>query len=68
MYVKGYGSPVELQQGLQDYFVDYNNVHLHPSLGYSTPDEVFRSDQGGRVCIVDKYRLINEPRQDLFEK
>jgi len=67
LYVKGYGSSAELQQCLKEYFVDFNSVRLHQSLGYSTPDEEYRSGQGGGAHIVDKYRLKNEPKQELVE-
>ncbi|KAA6232308.1 IS3 family transposase [Chlorobium phaeovibrioides] len=68
LYAKGYGSPAELQQGLTEYFVDYNTVRPHQSLDYSTPDEVYRSGQGGGAHIVDKYRLKNEPQEELNEQ
>lgn len=68
LYVKGYGSPAELQQGLKEYFVDYNSVRPHQSLGYSTPDEVYRSGLGGGAHIVDKYRLKNEQIVELDEQ
>jgi len=61
-------SPAELQQGLTEYFVDYNSVCSHQSLDYSTPDEVYRSGQGGGVHIVDKYRLKNESQEELNEQ
>jgi putative transposase len=66
--VKGYVTPAESQQGLGEYFVDHNNVCPYQSLGSSTPDEVYRSGQGGGAHIVDKYRLKNEPKQELAEK
>ena len=66
--MKGYSSPAELQQGLKEYFVDYNTARPHQSLGYSTPDEVYRSGQGGGAHIVDKYRLKNEPQEEVNEQ
>ena len=68
LYMKGYGSPSVLQQGLKEYFLFYNSERPHQSLGYKTPDEVYRSGQGGGAHIVDKYRLKNEPKQELCKE
>jgi putative transposase len=55
MYLKGYGTPVELKHGLAKYFDLYNTERPHQSLGYRTPDEVYASGTGGGACIVDKF-------------
>ena len=55
LYLKGYGTPVELKQGLAKYFHLYNTKRPHQSLGYKTPDEVYESGTGGGACIVDKF-------------
>ena len=41
--------------GLTQYFAFYNSERPHQSLGYSTPDEVYRSGEGGGAKIVDKF-------------
>ncbi len=68
IYLKGYSSPAELQQGLNEYFVLYNTERPHQSLAYSTPDEVYYSGKGGGACIVDKYLSLNEQRIVVNEK
>ena len=55
LYLKGYGTPVELKQGLAGYFGLYNTERPHQSLGYKTPDEVYASATGGGACIVDNF-------------
>jgi putative transposase len=35
----------EAKQGLGDYFQFYNRERLHQSLGYQTPEAVYRQDQ-----------------------
>jgi putative transposase len=65
LYLKGYNSPTELQQGLKEYFVFYNSERVHQSLGYKTPDSVYSSGIGGGARIVDKYHLKNGPKEKL---
>jgi putative transposase len=55
VYLKGYASLPELLLGLTDYFVFYNTERFHQSLGYRTPDQVYRSASGGGARIVDKF-------------
>jgi putative transposase len=55
VYLKSYGSMHELLLGLTAYFQFYNQERLHQSLGYLTPDNVYRSAAGGGAMIVDKY-------------
>jgi putative transposase len=45
----------ELTAGLARYFVFYNEECPHQSLGYTTPDVVYRTAIGGGAVIVDKY-------------
>ena len=45
----------ELLIGLTEYFVLYNTERTHQSLGYDTPDQVYRTASGGGARIVDKY-------------
>jgi len=55
VYLKGYGSMVELTLGLTKYFAFYNGERPHQSLGYETPDTVYRTALGGGAVIVDKF-------------
>ncbi len=42
VYLKDYGNVTEARQGLKDYFEFYNRERLHQSLGYKTPEAVYR--------------------------
>ncbi len=55
VYLKGYGSMGELTLGLAEYFAFYNGERPHQSLGYKTPDSVYRTAIGGGAMIVDKF-------------
>lgn len=55
VYLRGYASVPELLLGLAAYFEFYNAGRFHQSLGYLTPDEVYRTGNGGGARIVDKY-------------
>ena len=45
----------ELMVGLAKYFVFHNGERPHQSLGYKTPDVVYRTAVGGGAVIVDKF-------------
>lgn len=45
VYLKDYRNVVEAKQGLRSYFEFYNRERLHQSLGYQTPEEVYRQGQ-----------------------
>lgn len=55
VYLKGYASMGELLVGLAQYFAFYNGERSHQSLGYMTPDVVYRTAIGGGAMIVDKF-------------
>ena len=55
VYLKGYASIPELMMGLAEYFAYYNTERSHQSLGYQTPDQVYKTATGGGALIVDKY-------------
>ncbi len=55
VYLRGYASVPELLLGLAAYFEFFNSERFHQSLGYLTPDEVYRTGSGGGARIVDKY-------------
>jgi putative transposase len=62
VYLKGYASMGELLVGLAQYFVFYNGERPHQSLGYMTPDVVYRTAIGGGAMIVDKFGgAVGEP-------
>ena len=56
VYLKGYATLPDLLLGLTEYFAFYNTERKHQSLGYDTPDEVYRTGCGGGARIVDKYK------------
>ena len=47
VYLRGYATMPELLIGLTEYFVLYNTERPHQSLGYATPDQVYRTASGG---------------------
>ena len=55
VYLKGYATMPELLTGLTEYFMFYNTERTHQSLGYDTPDQVYRTASGGGARMVDKY-------------
>ena len=60
VYLKGYSSMGELTLGLTEYFAFYNSERSHQSLGYKTPDSVYRTAIGGGAVIVDKFGTAPE--------
>ena len=55
--LKAYANVLDAQRGLEDYFRFYNGLRPHQALGYRTPAEGFRGEQGvveeesnGRRC------------------
>ena len=60
VYLKGYATMSELLVGLTEYFVLYNTERPHQSLGYDTPDQVYRTASGGGARIVDKYNATEK--------
>ena len=55
VYIRGYASLPELLLGLTEYFAFYNGERPHQALGYRTPDDVYRSGDGGGARIVDRF-------------
>ena len=70
VYLKGYATLPELLLGLTEYFVYYNTERTHQSLGYSTPDVVYRTASGGGASIVDKFserkKLAQEQKTEII--
>ena len=55
VYLRGYAGVPELLPGLADYFEFYTAEWSHQSLGYLTPDGVYRTASGGGAKTVDKF-------------
>jgi putative transposase len=55
VYLKGYATVGELMVGLAEYFAFYNGERPHQSLGYQTPQVVYRNAIGGGAVIVDRF-------------
>lgn len=55
VYLKGYANMVELMVGLAEFFAFYNALRPHQSLGYQTPDTVYKTGIDGGELIVDKF-------------
>ncbi len=68
VYLKGYSTMSELLMGLTEYFVFYNTERTHPSLGYDTPDAVYRTASGGGARIVDKYSTLEKDSVEIGTK
>jgi putative transposase len=64
VYLKGYANMAELTVGLAQYFAFYNAVRPHQSLGYATPDHVYRAGVGGGALIVDRFDSADRERQE----
>lgn len=55
VYPKNYASMPELLVGLAEYFIFYNGGRFHQALGYKTPDQVYRTGDGGGAKIADHF-------------
>jgi putative transposase len=67
VYIRGYASLPELLLGLTEYFAFYNGERPHQSLGYRTPDDVYRSGDGGGARIVDRFGEREAPAATVRE-
>jgi len=47
VYIRGYETVLELEQGLKRYFRFYNEARFHQSLAYQTPAAVYRGARAG---------------------
>jgi len=68
IYLKGYATVTDLLLGLTEYFVFYNTERPHQSLGYDTPDQVYRTASGGGARIVDKYSDMEKTHSEIETK
>ena len=55
VYLRKYENIQQLLIGLTHYFLFYNSERRHQSLGYVTPDTVYRTGVGGGAMIVNKF-------------
>jgi putative transposase len=55
VYPKNYASMPELLMGLAEYFIFYNGGRFHQALGYKTPDQAYRTGDGGGAKIADHF-------------
>lgn len=55
IYLNGYSNMGELMVGLAAYMLFYNEERMHQSLGYGTPNQVYKTGVGGGAIIVDKF-------------
>jgi putative transposase len=55
IYLRKYDGLPSLLLGLTEYFMFYNEVRPHQSLGYETPSTVYKNATGGGAKIVDKF-------------
>jgi putative transposase len=60
VYLKGYANMGELMLGLTAYMTFYNEERTHQSLGYRTPNDVYKTGVGGGAVIVDKFGGASE--------
>jgi len=68
VYLNGYATLPDLLLGLTEYFVFYNSERIHQSLGYDTPDQVYRTANGGGARIVDKYSESEKTHSEMETK
>jgi putative transposase len=67
IYLKGYSTIPELLIGLTSYFGYYNTERAHQSLGYQTPEVVYRTAKGGGAKIVDRFSKTEEISQAAMQ-
>ena len=60
VYLRKYENMQDLLMGLTRYFLFYNQERMHQSLGYTTPDVVYRTATGGGAKIVDYFSDTRE--------
>jgi putative transposase len=55
VYLYGHATMGALLAGLSEYFALYNSERPHQALGNRTPDEVYRTAEGGGAMIIDRF-------------
>ena len=71
IYLKGYQTMTEAQEGFKRYFQFYNNERFHQSLGYRTPREVYvekiRMERGIHLStLTHKKERGKEPEKQVI--
>lgn len=60
IYIKDYSSVMTLQEGLRDYFMQYNYERPHQSLEYKTPGEVhFDLEEGSEALSINHLNFVD---------
>lgn len=59
VYLKDYRSVIEAAEGLGAYFRFYNTERLHQSLGYRTPDEVYKENLAAYQMLAGKGEMAS---------
>ena len=60
VYIKNYASVMTLQEGLRDYFMQYNYERPHESLEYKTPGEVhFDLEEDSEVLSINHLNFVD---------
>ena len=59
VYLKDYRSVIEAAEGLGAYFRFYNTERLHQSLGYRTPEEVYKENRTACQLLVHKKEMAS---------
>lgn len=57
LYVMGYETVPDLERGLKEFFRYYNRERMHQSLGYETPESVYRAKR----CPASSRSAANDP-------
>lgn len=65
VYLKGYSTMPEAQLGLTQYFLFYNRERTHQSLDYKTPDDIYRTANGGGARIADHFKEQEKSQREL---
>lgn len=62
IYLKGYETIRDAEQGLTDYFYFYNTERIHQALQYKTPQEVYT---GCSVFHPKEHTVLMRPKQEI---
>jgi putative transposase len=69
VYLKKHEDMPDLMMGLTPYFMFYNHARKRQSLGYQTPELVYRSGVGCCAKIVDKFGgVLEELEAEITQK
>lgn len=71
VYLNVYNDVVEARGGIRRYFTFFNDVRPHQSLGYQTPDAIYRAslrEAGGVSASATRRRTTDDERISLTRK